>query len=499
MCIMKYKWIIVCFSLFFLVLPCSKVYAAKTFESNYNYDYWGNVNKSIPAFEYYNTLDSSNMMNGLKISSVDDVFVGKDRIFIVDSAESRVDIFDTNLKFITSIKLIRNSEGRIVVNPDTNVQLMLTKPEGVFYSEVEDELYIADTGAGRIIVLDGKSYYYKRTIEKPKNMVGATQFKPSKIVVNKDGKISAVVQGSYEGIIEINRDGSFSRYFGLNKPKVNIVDYFWKSIASNQQKEKMKKSFAPAFNNLDIDADGLIYATTYDASAKDMVFRFNSKGENVLQSKGYLPVTGDPYTPPADTSTKSSSSNNDGQTKFVDIAVSDYGVYALLDKTKGRVFIYDFQGDLLSIFNSIGNLKGNVKEASGISWFGDKLIIADKQLGSCMIFQPTEFGEAALGAAKEYFNGNWQEAGKLFKETLKLNTNYDIAYTGVGRDYLMQDKYKDALYYFKLGNSKEYFSKAFAGFRNLVIQKNFNWFVVLFLILAAALFYSEYKYNKSNK
>ncbi|MFD2505847.1 PknD, partial [Paenibacillus septentrionalis] len=86
--------------------------------------------------------------------------------------------------------------------------------------------YIADTGAERIIVLDGTDYHLKRMINKPENMVGATQFKPSKIVVDKDGKISVIVQGSYEGIIEIHNNGSFSRYFGLNKPRVNIIDHF---------------------------------------------------------------------------------------------------------------------------------------------------------------------------------------------------------------------------------------------------------------------------------
>lgn len=489
---MRNKWMVIFIFLFYLALPGTIVSADNTFDSNYIYDYWGVVDKSIPAFEYVTTLDSSNM-GKIGMTSVDDVAVSKDRIFLVDSAESRVNVFDSDLNLKVSIKLIRDEAGKIIVNKETNSQLMLTNPEGIYYDEFKDELFVADTGAGRILVLDGKSYYLKRIIEKPVNSVGNTEYKPSKLIVSKDGKISVVVQGSYEGILEINPDGSFSRYFGLNKPKVNIVDFFWKSLATNEQKEKMKKTFAPAFNNLDMDADGLIYATTHDASAKDMVFRFNSKGENVLMNKGYFPVIGDLYTTEDDTNQK------ELDTQFVDIAVSDYGVYALLDKTKGRVFIYDFEGDLLNIFNSMGNLKGNVKEPSSITWFGQRLLISDKALGCCYIFQPTEFGEAALGAAKEYFNGNWDKAGKLFEDSLKLNSNFDVAYTGVGRKYLMQDNYDKAMYYFKLGNSREYYSKAYNGYRNGFIQKNFNLFAVLFLIIAVALFYSEYKYNKANK
>ncbi|MDI6617307.1 MAG: hypothetical protein QME45_01360 [Clostridiales bacterium] len=494
---MKFKYSVIIICLIFLMLPCTKVYAANTFEHNYIYNYWGEANKSLPAFEFVNVIDGS-VMKDIKFSEVDDVFVSKDRIFLVDTMESRVNVFDTNFNFLVSIKLIRDANGRIVVNPQTNEQLMLTNPEGVFMDDNTGLLYIADTAAERIVVLDGKTYSFSRIIEKPDNMVGVTQFKPSKLVVGKDGVISIVVQGSYEGIIQLNNDGTFSRYFGLNKPKVNMIDQLWESIATRKQKEKMKKVFAPSFNNLTIDQDGLIYATTYDASAQNMVFRFDSKGENVLMENGYLPVTGD-LVQNIESSNDSSNSNQIAQkSKFVDIAVSDFGVYALLDKTKGRVFIYDFEGDLLNIFGSSGDLKGNVKNPTGIAWLGKKLLISDKDLGVCYLYEPTEFGETVLNAAEQYYKGNWNNAGKLFDETVKLNANYDVGYTGVGRNYLMQDQYEKAMYYLKLGNSKSYYSKAYNGYRSLAIQKYIGWFAALFLLITFTLFYSEYKYNKKN-
>ncbi|WP_147381779.1 hypothetical protein [Paenibacillus nanensis] len=482
---MKYMRAALLACAFCLLFPSGGAFAANTFESDYTYDAWGNAKRSPPAFEWVDTLDASRM-DKIKVGSFDDVYVSKDRIFIADATESRVNVFDTDLRLHASIKLIRDEAGKIMVSESTGKQLMLANPEGVFYSEAAGELYIADTGAERIVVLDGISYYYKRTIEKPEDMVGVTPFKPSKLVVDKNGKISVVVQGSYEGIIEIHPDGTFSRYFGLNKPRVNLIDFFWKSIASNKQKEKMKKLFAPSFNNISIDAEGLIYATTFDPSAQDKVFRFNAKGENVLIQDGYFRVIGDL---PRVTAAES---------QFVDIAVSDYGVYAVLDKTMGRVFLYNFEGDIMNVFNSIGNLKGNVKEPTAIAWFGDKLVLTDKQFGSAYIFQPTEFGEAALEAEKQYFNGNWEAAGAAFEDTLERNANYDIAYTGVGRNYLMQDVFEKAMYYLKLGNSRGYYSQAFAEYRNVFIQHHFLWFVLLFAALAGALFYSEYRYNKKS-
>ncbi|PWV99543.1 hypothetical protein DFQ01_114122 [Paenibacillus cellulosilyticus] len=483
---MKYKWAAILAFILVMMLPSANAFAANTFERNYTYDYWWNAQKSLPAFELVNLIDGSSM-GDIPLGSVDDVYVSSNRIFLADSTESRIDVFDMNLKLLISIKLVRDDAGKIMVNPETNQQLMLNKPEGVYLSETSNELFIADTEAGRIVVLDGSTYAYRRTIEKPANMVGVTQFKPSKIVVDKDGQISVVVQGSYEGIIQLNHDGTFARYFGLNNPRVNLVDYFWKSIASNQQKEKMKKIFAPSFNNLTFDSEGLIYATTFDASAKNKVFRFNSKGENVLLQNGFARVIGD-----------LTFGWNSQESQFVDVAVSDYGVYALLDKTMGRVFLYNFDGDLMNIFGGSGNLKGDLKEPTAIAWAGDRLIVTDKTFSVAYLFQPTEFGQAALDAEKQYYNGKWEAASEEYEKTLHLNSNYDIAYTGVGRNYLMQDMYEDAMYYFELGNSRGYYSKAYNGYRNLFIQHNFMWLIIPFVLVAFALFYSEYRYNKRN-
>lgn len=484
--LMRVKWSLVWLCILGLMLAPVSATAATTFESNYTYDFWGSLrtNRSLPAFELVRTIDNS-LLEQVKFQSIDDVHVGGGRIFLVDATDSRVTILDENLQFVASIKLLRDAAGRIIVNPETNQQLMLNKPEGVYYSEVLNELYIADTGAERIIVLDGQTYTYLRTIERPDNMVGVTQFKPSKLVVNKEGKISVVVQGSYEGIIELNRDGTFSRYFGVNKPRVNLIDYFWKSIASSEQKEKMGKTFAPSFNNISIDPEGLIYATTYDSSAQDWVFRFNAKGENVLMENGYFPIIGDIHR-----------YRSSEESKFIDIAVTDYGVYAVLDRTRGQIFVYNFQGDLLNIFGSTGNLKGSLKDPSAIAWLGDNLIVTDRYFGVAHLYQPTEFGHAALAAEKAYYQGRWAEAGAHYEEALHLNTNYDIAYIGVGRNYLMQDRYEEAMYYLKLGNARGYYSMAYAEFRNLFIQRHFIWFVLGLAGIAGALIYSEYRYNR---
>lgn len=482
---MKYKLLMCLIAVVFcLITPIVHANADNTRDNNYIYDFWGNPRKSLPAFDLITTIDITNM-GDTPLSSIDDIFADENKIYIIDSVESRLDIFDKQYNLVTSIKLIRDKDGNIIVDKDTNAQLMLKNPEGVFVDHNTDEIYIADTGAQRIVVLDAEKYYLKRVIKAPNGIIGTTVFKPSKIVVDDAGRIFVIVQNSHDGIVELYSDGSFAGYFGVDKPKVNIIDFIWRSFASDVQKEKMRKVYAPAFNNLDIDQEGFIYATTFDASATDKVVRLNPKGENVIRVTDNRKIIGDLI------------QDIDQQpSMFVDIAVSNFGAYALLDKTRGRIFIYNFDGDLLNVFGGLGDVEGDFKEPSGIDWFNDKLVVADKKLNKVFIFGQTEFGKAALGAEENYYFGRWDEAAILYKKALELNANYEIAYVGIGKNLLMQDKYKEAMYYLKLGNSKEYYSKAYNGYRNEMVRQNFIWIMLVFLMFIGYILYSEYKYQK---
>lgn len=457
--------------------PAKETYARNTEDHHYTYDFWGAVLKSIPAFELAYTIDGNTM--DIPVSGMDDVATGGGRIFLIDTQESRLHVFDDTYSYVTSVKLLRTEDKKIVLD-ENGGQVALKNPEGVWFHESQNEIYIADTGAERIVVLDGDGYFMKRIITKPDNMVGVTQFRPSKITVDETNKIYFTVQSSFEGIVELNQSGTFSRYFGVNKPVVDLWDYFWKKMSSDEQKSKMTKTYAPAFNNLTIDGDGFVYATTVDTAAKEQVFRLNPKGENVLRQKGYFKVIGDLMV----------------ENKFVDVAINDFGVYALLDQQTGKIFLYDFDGNLVNIFGKSGDLKGDFKAPTAITWFGDKLVATDKNLRCAYIYEMTEFGEAALGAAKSYYYGEWEESARLSKEALRLNANYDLAYIGIGKYYLMQDDFKTAMYYFKLGNEKEFYSQAYNGSRSVWIQDHFAWILAALLIVAGLLIYSEIRYNK---
>ena len=185
----------------------------------YTYDFFRNV-KSTPApFVLSQVIDSASVAKtGRTIETVSDIATSEDgRIFIVDKVNSIIYILDENGQYQTFIKNVKDANKKNAQINGQNVQL--TSPEGVFYHEKTDELYVCDTGAQRILVLDGSNNYaFKRAILRPANMTGETEFKPAKIAVDNADRIYTVVLSSYEGIIELNEDGSFSRYFGVNEP-----------------------------------------------------------------------------------------------------------------------------------------------------------------------------------------------------------------------------------------------------------------------------------------
>lgn len=480
------KRIMLCLLCALLVLPTAfAADGSSNVYQGYTYDFFGNV-KSTPApFVLTQVIDSKNVAKtGRTMETVTDIATSEDgRIFIVDKTTAIIYVLDENGEYTGFVKNVKTKDKKNAQIDGKNVTL--TAPEGVFYHEKAQELYVCDTGNQRVLVLDGLDYTFKRAILRPADMTGVTEFKPAKITVDAADRIYIVVQSSYEGIIELNEDGTFSRYFGVNEPQVNMIDFLWKSIASDKQKEKMGKTYAPAFNNVTLDGEGFVMAVSSDAASAAKVFRLNFQGANVLREMGNTPVVGDMQTQNA--------------SAFVDIAVKPYGTYALADKTNGHIFLYNFDGELLCVFGSKGSAVGQFKTPSAICWLGDKLIIGDSDLKCAYIYEPTAFGNALLKAGEAYYNGRWDEATEYYQTVLKLCANLETAYVGIGKNLLMQEDYEGAMYNFELGNNREFYSKAYKGHRSNVMKENFWVVAVVAVAFIGSVLWSEVSYHKKQR
>ena len=479
-----------------LVLVSSETGASADLPRSYNYNLWLETVPSAPAYRLKREINVGTMPGVYNFGELADIHVGKERVYIVDRIGNQVIVTDHEFNFISRITLLKNEQNRIMTE-DGN-QMRLTLPEGAFEAENGD-LYIADsgyrdakTGEARIVVFSetvdsrGNAFYYaKNIIKKPSNFVGRTQFIPSKLVVDNAYRIYAVVQGGSEGIVVLNADGSFSHYFGTNRIRFSPIEYFWKSLASEEQLQKMALTFAPPFNSVDIDENGFIYATTSDARSIDKVARFNPSGDNIIRRMGYLPPIGD--VPDFLTGDES---------EIISVTVNDYGMYAILDSGRGRIFVYNFDGELLFVIGNLGLARGEFISPGDVSWLGDDIIASDKKKGTVAIYTPTEFGRLVIDATKAYYVGNWDEAGEKWLQALRHNSNYDIAYVGYGKMLYMQERYEEALKYFKLGNNRSYYSMAYKKYRSEKLSENFGLFAMPLLIVFGAVVFAEYKHHK---
>ncbi|HKL47725.1 MAG TPA: tetratricopeptide repeat protein, partial [Candidatus Izemoplasmatales bacterium] len=196
----------------------------------------------------------------------------------------------------------------------------------------------------------------------------------------------------------------------------------------------------------------------------------NPKGVDVIKRNGYFPPMGDiQYV---------EGMNNyviDGPSQMVDIAYTDDGIYTVLDQKRSRLFTYDSEGNLLYIDGDEGRQTDKFSEGVAIDYFGDNLLVLDRKTKSITVYGLTEFGAYVNLAIHYHKAGKFEEAALVWEKVVQINSNYEIAYNGIGKLMLRQERYDEAMEYFKLGHDQYYYSKAYKEYRNNIIKSNFGY------------------------
>lgn len=467
---------IACFFLliFITFLDIETVYADMPYES-YSYDFWSEDVLQPHAYLHKKTIDTNNM--GATLNYPEDMFISKDYIYIADTGNSRIVVLDLDGKLHKLIDGFTTNRGVEHFN----------KPQGVFVTK-EGNLYIADSGNSRIVELDN-AYNYVRSIERPvTDLIADNQnFTPTKVVVDKAGRIYSICYGINMGLVEFNKDGVFQGFMGATEVSVSPFDYIWKNYFSTKaQQDRMETIIPTEYSNLFLDNEDFIYSTISNLSNEDhmqgadSVRRLNPTGTDILRRLGNYPITGDLY----------SSSDTASWSKFTDICATEYGCYFVLDSSGGKVFAYDYDGNNLFVFGAIGSREGNVQKPVSIGLNEDesKLFILDSLLNSVLVFEITDYGRHLLSALEKNSLGDSKGAYNEWQEVLRLNANSEFAYIGIGKTYLKEGNYEEAMDYFKLGNSRKYYTKAFKFYRKDLMQDYFGKFmgivgVIIFIVL----------------
>lgn len=456
----------------FLLFTGSAASASDMPYNSYTYDEWGQPIESPSGYEPRQFVDGSVLGCG-QLNSPADLYAGaNNKLYILDSGNKRVIVTDE--QFNNSYVI-----DKFILNQKPSP---LSDPQGIYVSK-NSEIYIADSGNNRIVVSDDKGNI-RLEIKKPSTDVypQSTNFSPQKIVVDRMGTIFAICKGVYYGAVMFNQKGEFLGYFGSNKVELTaslMIDRFWKSLMSKENKDKLANYIPVEFTSFDIDLENFIYScTNYSNSNFNMVRKINPMGINILEtkaSKSFQGGFGD---------LKIVYYNNQQiSTKMQDICVDESGYITALDFTRGRVFQYDQDANILFAFGGLGIQNGMFRTPAAIENYNGKILVLDKGSNGFTSFELTEFGKTVHKAMELYNDGRYIEAVQPWNQVLKYDSNFNLAYIGLGKAFQETGKTSEAMKYFKIGYFRNGYDKAFNEFRNGQMRKLFPVIFTLLVIL----------------
>lgn len=487
-------------SLVTIVLFSSEVLTVK---AAYNYDADGKVITSAESIVATHVIDVSNLKdtngnlvsnleNGYQLGELVDVDTFENRIYLVDNLNNKIAVLDENYNLIT-------------VFPNDESEDKLKQPKGIFVTDTY--IYVCDYGNERVAIFNHQYTLVQEVYAPEDTAFKDYKFRPKKIAVNRTGRMYVIAEGINEGIIDFNPDGTFSRYYGMNSTNISGWAAFWRLFTSERQRAVQGFNFGKSLINLCIDSDEYVYTVSaFDkGSSTNVIKRLNYKGSDILTRNGYVPQIGDIEI--IDGSDKTVSVPT-GNSHFVDIDVNDYGTYIALDQTRGRIFGYDFEGNLLYVAGELATATSGITNSQkskflkpeALCYFGDKILVVDSQGKNMIVFEFTTFGNLVNQATSLYYNDEYALAAEVWKEVLALNSNYYLGYSGIGKAQLREGKYKEAMKNLKLGNDKYNYSRAYEQYRYEKMSKILPYIIGIVLIGGFDwLGYSIYKSIKKNQ
>lgn len=421
---------------------------------NYTYNFW---NERVPGPEAYlpdRVIDGSDF--GIaNFKNPQDLFVSsRGNIYILDTGNNRVVVLASDYKLLKVIDKFEN-DGLIGT---------FNRPEGIFVTQNE-EIYIADTQNSRIVHLDSEGNFI-REIGRPESktdqyLSDTIRYQPKKLAVGKYGELYVLANNVFDGIMRFDLNGSFEGFIAAIRVSPSLADLFWRRIATQEQLARMSLVLPTEFTNLTIDHIGLLYTVN-----KDNIRRLSPVGKDLWDDSpsgdiGYAIF--DPHDPLA-----SSFKSN-----FVDIVARDYDMYSVLDSQLGRVFTYDSRGRLLYIFGGEGDQRGNFRVPIALDNLGPDLLVLDRETNQLTVFTPTEYATLIHQGIEFYNKGMYEEEIQVWHEVLKLNNNFDFAYSAIAGGLFLQGKFEDSLRYYRLANDRPGYSRVYYAHRRNRMIDNF--------------------------
>ena len=426
------------------------------------------------------------------LSDAKDFFLSpNNEFFIVDTGNNRIIHTDINFNLIGCYKTftgskvleeIKDADGNVI---DTAPVLNLKSPYGIYVDE-DNIMYIADRDNQRIIKAGLDCEIITEYTRPDTELYDSVSFYCTKVLVDAAKNVYVICPAVNKGAIMFAPSGSFIGYYGANRVEVTaevIRNKLWRKFASDEQLAGMVKATPVEYANFDLDKEGFIYTVTEVADvATDAVKKLNPAGFNILETttnaanlkfgdQQSITYSGTTYA-----------------TRLTDVAVAENGNINILDYTTGRAFQYDKECNLLFVFGCDQEAQnGGFDNPNAIECYGEYIYVLDGRNNDVTVYEETDFGATVHEAVEMFNEGLYEDSLDLWRDVLKRDGNYNMAYLAIGRALLNQDEYDGALEYFKLAFSAEDYDRAFESKRQEMLRQNFTLIVVILLIIVVAI------------
>lgn len=378
---------------------------------------------------------------GLK--SPEDLFIDKEGfLYVADTGNNRI------LKLDGQMQVIREYSG------EDNTRL--NNPKGVFVHSNGD-LFIADTGNQRILHITQEGTYVEEFVKPDSELITDNlTFNPSKIAVSSTG-IIYLIKGQH--FMTLDAYNNFKGYVGSTQVGFDLVQWFIRKFASQEQIERLKKQQPKPYANFCIGEDDTLYAVSLTESGQ--IRKINAVGTNVFQEKLY----GEKYI---------DNTNQLKTSEFIDIAVDKNGIISALASDNGRIYQYDGEGNMLCSFGGKGQVNGLFTNPVSLAVDGNGCIyVLDTATNSIQQFVPTRFIHTVHEASALYADGRYDQSGTLWKTVLETDSSYALAHTGMAKALFKEGDYTASMQEYDLANNRVGYSKAFAAYRHEIFRAHF--------------------------
>ena len=257
----KFNKILCTFCALLMVLTALTVTAgAGSAYQTYVYDVYGDALYSPDAYTAISSIGSDYMGLELPIENPGDMVTDEAlNVYIADTGNNRIVVLDRYYKVNFTISEFSNDQGV----PDR-----LTAPQGVFVSEPNEKygklIWVCDTGSNRIVVFD-EFGNFQRIVEEPESSLfdQDSVYKPVAIAVDAYNRLYVVSSTTYQGVIVMTDEGEFTGFIGAQAVQMTAWEIIWRRFQTEEQRAASEQKVSTEFNNISINKNkGLVYVTT---------------------------------------------------------------------------------------------------------------------------------------------------------------------------------------------------------------------------------------------